>query len=224
MAWFAGFCGERHSDLLKERGPTSLLKALDLLQPKTPEGCAAVATAGDYFKLHTAAGRMDYPGFIAEGLPIASGIVESGCNSVACRRTKGPASVGAAWAHRPSSIYAASASVHPAGRPSCVGIRDHGVLLWLRSARKQPEMAFLFLPFPPRKKCGVPLDDYRICDIQDDPSPHTSAARPLSDSVPRKCPLRRSRISPSGVTVMPAHPEVGQGACPEGQGSSADHR
>ena len=81
--------GERYSDLLKEKGPTPLLKALDLLEPKTPEGCAAVATARDYFNLHTAAGRMDYPGFIADGLPIASGIVESGCNSVVCQRTKG---------------------------------------------------------------------------------------------------------------------------------------
>ena len=81
--------GERYSDLLKEQGPDPLLKALDLLQPETAEGCAAVTNAREYSKLHTAAGRMDYPGFIAGGLPIASGIVEAGCNSVVCQRTKG---------------------------------------------------------------------------------------------------------------------------------------
>ncbi len=32
---------------------------------------------------------MDDLGFAARGLPIASGIVEAGCNSVICQRTKG---------------------------------------------------------------------------------------------------------------------------------------
>ncbi len=83
-AWAAPLC-----DGLKEKGPAPLLAALQRLHPRSAAAQAAVAKTTAYLTTHATAGRMDYPGFAASGLPIASGLVEAGCNSVVCQRTKG---------------------------------------------------------------------------------------------------------------------------------------
>ena len=83
-AWAAPLC-----DSLKEEGSAPLLAALKRLDPPSAAARAAVTNTIDYLAAHADAGRMDYPAFAAAGLPIASGIVEAGCNSVVCQRTKG---------------------------------------------------------------------------------------------------------------------------------------
>jgi hypothetical protein len=82
---------------LKEEGPEPLLAALQQLRPKTEEGKEALRIETEYFKSNAAAGRMDYPTFIAKHFPIASGLVEAACNSVVCHRTKG---AGKRWRRR----------------------------------------------------------------------------------------------------------------------------
>jgi hypothetical protein len=83
-AWAEPLCLQ-----LKEHGPEPVLAALRKLSPASPRASKLVVNALDYLCTHAKAGRMDYPGFAARGLPIASGIVEAGCNSVICQRTKG---------------------------------------------------------------------------------------------------------------------------------------
>ncbi|MGC8490029.1 MAG: ISKra4 family transposase [Clostridia bacterium] len=84
-AWAEPLCVQ-----LKEHGPDPVLAALRKLSPPaTPTDSKVVANALEYLSTHAKAGRMDYPRFAARGLPIASGIVEAGCNSVVCQRTKG---------------------------------------------------------------------------------------------------------------------------------------
>ena len=83
-AWAEPLC-----DQMKDKGPDPVLAALRKLRPRTPTASTVVANALEYLSTHATAGRMDYPRFTAQGLPIASGIVEAGCNSVVCQRTKG---------------------------------------------------------------------------------------------------------------------------------------
>ena len=74
---------------LKTAGPDPVLTALTGFHPRSRAARKTVANAIEFFSTHAASGRMDYPRFAAQGLPIASGIVESACNSVVCQRTKG---------------------------------------------------------------------------------------------------------------------------------------
>ena len=83
-AWAEPLC-----TALMEQGPAPVLAALDAATPLSPQAEEALRQAKAYFAEHAAAGRMDYPAFMAKGWPIASGLVEAGCKSVVCQRTKG---------------------------------------------------------------------------------------------------------------------------------------
>ncbi|EQD60253.1 hypothetical protein B2A_03753, partial [mine drainage metagenome] len=72
---------------LLDRGPESLMAALNELRSHTKAQKAELRKAKDYFGEHLE--RMRYPQYTAMGLPIASGIVEAACRSVVCQRTKG---------------------------------------------------------------------------------------------------------------------------------------
>ncbi len=77
---------------LLDHGPATLLAALGELRPRTKAQRTELRRAKAYFGEHQE--RMRYPDFIAQQLPIASGIVEATCRSVVCQRTK---SAGMRW-------------------------------------------------------------------------------------------------------------------------------
>ena len=79
---------------LRDDGVLPVLAALQALAP--PEATAAdeVRTALGYVPTHAA--RMDYPAFVARGLPIGSGAVESGCTTLIAAREKGAGMRGSA--------------------------------------------------------------------------------------------------------------------------------
>lgn len=74
-------------DQLRDVGVAPILAALRALAPPDAAAAAEVRQAIGYFTTHAA--RMDYPGFVARGLPIGSGAVESGCKTLIEAREKG---------------------------------------------------------------------------------------------------------------------------------------
>lgn len=78
--------GRDHCEALRERGPTTLLRALRRARPTTPEQAEAVRLATGYFERNWA--RMDYPAFRARGLMIGSGPVEAACKVLVGQRLK----------------------------------------------------------------------------------------------------------------------------------------
>lgn len=77
---------ETHSRKLKELGPGSLLRALKRRKARTPEQREALRLELGYFQDHRK--RMNYPAFIAKGMMIGSGPVESACKVVVGQRLK----------------------------------------------------------------------------------------------------------------------------------------
>lgn len=71
---------------LLEQGPTPLIQALGKLRPRSPSQKRELQNAQDYFATHR--DRMRYPHFLAQHLPIGSGVVEATCRSLVCQRTK----------------------------------------------------------------------------------------------------------------------------------------
>jgi len=74
-------------EALRDQGVAPVLAALQALAPAEATAADEVRKALGYFTTHAA--RMDYPGFVARGLPIGSGAVESGCKTLIEAREKG---------------------------------------------------------------------------------------------------------------------------------------
>ena len=77
---------EAHKRKLKDSGPTSLLRALKRMKPKTEEQRDALRREIGYFTRNRK--RMQYAKFRAQGLMIGSGPVEAGCKVVVGERLK----------------------------------------------------------------------------------------------------------------------------------------
>lgn len=77
---------ETHCHRLKESGPQSLLRALKRRKGRTQEEKEALRLERGYFQDHRK--RMDYPKYLAMGLMIGSGPVESACKVVVGQRLK----------------------------------------------------------------------------------------------------------------------------------------
>lgn len=77
---------------LHEQGAGALLQALRQVHPTTPAGRKALRQERGYFRTNQA--RMAYPSFLAQGLPIGSGAVESTARHLVQLRLKRP---GARW-------------------------------------------------------------------------------------------------------------------------------
>jgi hypothetical protein len=80
---------------LRDLGPRPVQAALREVAPTTDEAREVVRRARAY--VATNAGRMDYPGYRARGLPLGSGAVESSAKSVVQLRMKRP---GMRWSER----------------------------------------------------------------------------------------------------------------------------
>lgn len=72
---------------LREQGPTPLMDALGKLRARSRKQKRELQKAKDYFIANR--DRMRYSNFIAQQLPIGSGVVEATCRSLVCQRTKG---------------------------------------------------------------------------------------------------------------------------------------
>ncbi len=72
---------------LLDQGPTPLMEALGKLRPRSARQKRELQNAKDYFTANR--DRMRYPDFVAQQLPIGSGVVEATCRSLVCQRTKG---------------------------------------------------------------------------------------------------------------------------------------
>jgi hypothetical protein len=77
---------EEHKRKLKEDGPTSLLRALKRMKPKTDEQREAIRREIGYFTRNRK--RMQYAKFRAQGLMIGSGPAEAACKVVVGERLK----------------------------------------------------------------------------------------------------------------------------------------
>lgn len=82
------FWGETVAAQLAADGGAALLDNLRLLQPRGSRAKDEVRKAIDYFTAN--ASRTQYPTYLAAGLPLGSGIVESSCRLVAGLRVKQP--------------------------------------------------------------------------------------------------------------------------------------
>jgi hypothetical protein len=80
---------------LRDQGPGPVQAALRQAHPRTDEAREVVRRARGY--VATNAGRMDYPSYRAQGLPLGSGAVESSAKSVVQLRMKRP---GMRWSDR----------------------------------------------------------------------------------------------------------------------------
>ena len=89
-----------------------------------------------YLAEHAAAGRMDYLAFMATWWPIASGLVEAGCQSVSASAPRAPGCAGAASALKRSSTSVASGSPLHAGLSSSPLALAGSVLPCTPSGRK----------------------------------------------------------------------------------------
>lgn len=96
---------------LEEEGPTPVLAALGQFNPEDEEGAEEVRKAVGYFTEHAA--RMDYPTFLAMGLPIGSGAVESACKTLIEEREKG---AGMRWTAQGAQAVATLRALHRSGR------------------------------------------------------------------------------------------------------------
>jgi hypothetical protein len=77
---------------LRYEGGAALLSTLGRLRPRTPEAREVLRRERGYFRTHVE--RMAYPTFVAQGLPIGSGAVESAAKHLVQLRMKRP---GARW-------------------------------------------------------------------------------------------------------------------------------
>ena len=97
----------KHCHALKHKGPHTLLRALNCMEPKTPEQAEAVRLARGYFEHNRE--RMAYDRFRTAGLMIGSGPVEAACKVVVGQRLKG---AGMRWsADGSDAILAARAAM-----------------------------------------------------------------------------------------------------------------
>lgn len=107
---------------LRDQGVAPVLAALQALAPAEPTAADEVRKALGYFTTH--ADRMDYPGFVARGLPIGSGAVESGCKTLLEAREK---AAGMRWSRTGAQAVATLRAVARSGgwepfwttRPQC---------------------------------------------------------------------------------------------------------
>ena len=74
------------SEAVRRQGPAPLRQALQKLRPQTKRAKARVRRFGRYLEAN--AHRLDYPSYIAQGLPIGSGLVEAEVKTVVNQRTK----------------------------------------------------------------------------------------------------------------------------------------
>ena len=96
---------------LEEEGAAPILMALGDLRPEDEIGREEVRKAIGYFTEHAA--RMDYPRFVALGLPIGSGAIESTCKTLIEEREKGS---GMRWTERGAQSIATLRALHRSGR------------------------------------------------------------------------------------------------------------
>jgi hypothetical protein len=96
---------------LVEEGVQPVLAALAGLEPPSAEATEEVRKARGYFTEQAA--RMDYPTFIAQQLPIGSGVVESANKTVITAREKG---AGMRWRGPGAQAVASLRAVHRSGR------------------------------------------------------------------------------------------------------------
>lgn len=75
-----------HCRWLKERGPTTLLRSLKRMRPKTAQQQDSLQHEVGYFTRNRH--RMDYPAYRKQGMMIGSGPVEAGCKTVVGARLK----------------------------------------------------------------------------------------------------------------------------------------
>ena len=83
------------SEALAHSGPGPIIAALQQLRPTSEGGRERVRLGLDYFDKH--AHRMRYPDFMAAGLPIGSGMVESACKLVVKARQNGAGMTAGDW-------------------------------------------------------------------------------------------------------------------------------
>lgn len=98
------------SAALQEQGAGPVLTALEHLQPQSEEARERVRLGLKYFGRH--ADRMRYPEFVADGLPIGSGTVESACKLVVKTRQSG---AGMRWGWIGSQAVATLRALHRSG-------------------------------------------------------------------------------------------------------------
>ena len=106
----AAWVGPLKARLLEE-GVPPVLAALSALQPSGAEAATAVRRATAYFTEHAA--RMDYPTFIAQQLPIGSGVVESANKTLIAAREKG---AGMRWSGPGAQAVASLRALQRSGR------------------------------------------------------------------------------------------------------------
>ena len=104
--WFT-----RRKEQLMARGASPILKALDWLRRLEQDAAEEVRKAKAYFTEHAA--RMDYPTFIAKGLPIGSGAIESTCKTLIEKREKG---AGMRWSEPGAQKVASLRALQRSGR------------------------------------------------------------------------------------------------------------
>ena len=97
---------------LYEQGTGPVLVALQAVRALAPDGVAALQTERGYFRKHAA--RMDYPRFLALGLPIGSGAIESAAKHLIQQRMK---RAGMRWSDAGGHGMAAGLAHRASGRP-----------------------------------------------------------------------------------------------------------
>jgi hypothetical protein len=121
-------------------GVAPILTALAALTPADPPAAAEVRKAIGYFTAHAA--RMDYPRFVARGLPIGSGAVESACKTLIEEREKG---AGMRWTMQDAQAVASLRALWRSGRWTA---------FWqAHPLRRRPQV----FPRPPRSLTEVSL-------------------------------------------------------------------
>jgi ribosomal protein L34E len=96
---------------LRTRGASPILAALRSLNSTDPNAAEEVRKGIGYFTEHAA--RMDYPTFVARGLPIGSGAVESTCKVLIEQREKG---AGMRWTENGAQTVASLRAIYRSGR------------------------------------------------------------------------------------------------------------
>jgi ribosomal protein L34E len=96
---------------LQARGASPILAALRSLSPTNTNAADEVRKAIGYFTEHSA--RMDYPTFVARGLPIGSGAIESACKVLIEQREKG---AGMRWTEDGAQRVASLRAIRRSGR------------------------------------------------------------------------------------------------------------
>ena len=76
----------KQADAVRARGPLPVLHAISRLRPTTADAKEEVRQLKG--SLERNAHRLSYPDYVAQGLPIGSGLVEAACKTVVNQRTK----------------------------------------------------------------------------------------------------------------------------------------